>query len=241
MPAVVIVTGGGYGIGRAVCRRVGARGCAVVAVDRDSVRAGETAGEVRAAGGTATSVAGDVTDAQCAVRAVEAARGLGKLTGLATCAAMRHPGPITDITENQWDETVDVVLKGVFLFCKAVVPEMIRNGGGSIVNVSSPDSFGRKGMIAYAVAKAGVNALTQCLAADHVEHHIRANVVLPPFTVTGMTEHYPEDRMRGVAARSVAGRPAQPDDVARIIDFLLSDESETFSGGFFGGQPLAAR
>jgi len=193
------------------------------------------------AGGTAAAVAGDVTDAQCASRAVEAARGLGVLQGLATCAAMRHPGPITDITEAQWDETVGVVLKGVFLFCKAVVPEMIRNGGGSIVNVSSPDSFGRKGMIAYVVGKAGVNALTQCLAADHAEHHIRANVVLPPFTVTGMNEHYPEDRIQSIAARSVAGRLAQPDDVAQVIDFLLSDASETFSGGFFGGQPLAAR
>ena len=238
MPEVAIITGGGYGIGRAVCRRVAERGCAIVAVDRDTERAAETVALVQATGGTAVSVTGDVTDANCAARAVEAARKIGKLTGLATCAAMRHPGPITDITEDQWDETLGVVLNGVFLFCKAVIPELIRNGGGSIVNVSSPDAFGRKGMIAYVVAKAGVNALTQCLAADHLEHHIRANVVLPPFTVTGMNEHYPEERVRAIAARSVAGRLAQPDDVARMIDFLLSDESETFSGGIFGGQPL---
>ncbi len=241
MPVVAIVTGGGYGIGRAVCQRVASRGWTVVAVDRDGGRAEETAAIIRSTGGTATVVAGEVTDAECAGRALSAATALGTLRGLATCAAMRHAGPITDVTEAQWDETVGVVLKGVFLFCKAVVPEMIRNGGGSIVNVSSPDSFGRKGMIAYAAAKAGVNALTQCLATDHLEHRIRANVVLPGFTLTGMNEHYSEERLRAVAARSVAGRPAQPDEVARLIDFLLSDDSETFTGGFFGAHPLAAR
>jgi 2-hydroxycyclohexanecarboxyl-CoA dehydrogenase len=240
-PKVAIVTGGGYGIGRAVCRLAGDRGWAAVAVDRNGARAEETAAMIRDGGATAVSVAGDVTDGGCAARAVEAACALGPLKGLATCAAMRHQGPITAITAEQWHETVDVVLNGVFLFCKAVIPEMIRNGGGSIVNVSSPDSFGRKAMVAYAAAKGGVNALTQCLAADHLEHGIRANVVLPGITLSGMTEHYPEERMRELADRSVARRLAQPDDIARLVYFLLSDEGETFTGGFFGAHPLAAR
>jgi NAD(P)-dependent dehydrogenase (short-subunit alcohol dehydrogenase family) len=238
---VAIITGGGYGIGRAAALQAAAQGWTIVVVDVDPTKAAETQNKIAQSGGRAAAVAGDVTDARTAERAVTSAKELGIIKGLVNCAAMRHPGPITQITEAQWDETISVILKGVFLFCRAAIPEMIGNGGGSIVNVSSADASGRKNMVAYASAKGAVNTLTLCLAADHLQDRIRVNTVIPGFTLTGMTEHYSQARLNEMSSKFVAGRPGEPDDVANIIRFLLSDESETVTGGFFGGQTLAMR
>lgn len=235
-----IVTGGGYGIGRAACQMLSAEGWSLIVVDRDANRASETVASVRSAGGRADCVIGDVTQPGTAAAAVGAAQAsFGRVRGLVTCAAMRHVGRITEITTEQWDETLKVILYGAFNFCKAVVPEMIAAGGGSIVNVSSPDAFGRRGMVAYSAAKAAVNALTTCLAADHVEDHIRVNAVLPGFTLSGMTEHYAEERLRKAGSLTVAGRPGMPEDAARLIALLMSKAGETFTGGVFGNMPLA--
>jgi len=235
-----IVTGGGYGIGRAVCQTLVSSGWNIVVCDRDAQRASETTALIRASNGHAIEAIGDVVDPATADRAVAIAREtFGNVKGLVTCAVMRHAGRITDITSDQWDETIKVVLYGVFHFCKAVVPEMIAAGGGSIVNVSSPDSFGRRGMTAYAAAKAAVNTLTTCLAADYLPAGIRANTVLSAFALTGMTEHYPAERLKEIASLSVAGRPGIPQDTAALIGFLMSKEAEVFSGGVFGGFPMA--
>lgn len=133
----VIVTGGGYGIGRALACLLTADGEDVVVFDAERARGEETIASIGAAGGRGAAVTGNVTDFEaaraCCTLAVER---FGALRGLANCAAMRHPGKATEITEAQWDETVDVCLKGTFLFCKAALPYMIGAGGGAIVNVS---------------------------------------------------------------------------------------------------------
>ena len=242
MSKTAIVTGGGYGMGRATTRLLAESGWSVVVFERDRDRALETQLLVRETGGTCEIIAGDVTDAAEVQRATDwTVATFGRIDGLVNNAASRHVGNILQITEQEWDETVAVVLKGPFLFTKAVIPYMIGAGGGTIVNVSSPDSFGRKNMIAYAAAKGAINTLTLCLAADHLEHHIRVNAVLPGFTVTGMTEHHPAERIADIARRSVAGRPGQPEDIGYLIRFLLSDEAATITGGLFGGLPLAGR
>lgn len=237
-----IVTGGGYGIGRAVCRTLAKAGWNMIVVDRDASRAGETVALLRAGSGYAEAVIGDVVEPSTAEAAISKAHHtFGSVHGLVTCAVTRHAGSITDITATQWDETIKVVLYGVFHFCKAVVPELIAAGGGAIVNVSSPDALGRRGMIAYAAAKAAVNTLTTCLAADYLSHRIRVNTVIPGFALTGMTEHYPASRLKDVASLSVAGRTGQPEDAAELVGFLMSNAAETFSGGVFGAYPLPAR
>ena len=194
------------------------------------------------AGGRCEVLQGDVTDwervQECVAYVMDE---FGRIDGLVNNAGARYAGSVLDVTEEQWDFTVNIVLKGPFLMCKAVIPHMIGAGGGSIVNISSGDSYGRKGMIAYAAAKGGINTLTLCLAADHLEHHIRVNAVLPGFTVTGMTEHYPPERLAASGARLVAARPGQPEDVANMVEFLMSDKAETITGAIFGGLPLANR
>jgi len=238
----VIITGGGYGIGRAITQTLAASGWSVVIYDRHRERARATQATVQEAGGQCTVVVGDVTSAPEVERAVdETLRTYGRLNALVNNAAMRHVGTILDISEAQWDETVAVVLKGPFLFSKAVIPHFIAAGGGAIVNISSPDAFGRRAMIPYAAAKGALNTLTLCLAADHLEHRIRVNAVLPGFTLTGMTEHYSQERIAEIAAHSVAGRAGRPEDVAAIVRFLLSDAAATLTGGIYGGLPLAQR
>lgn len=238
----VIVTGGGYGIGRSVCQMLAKDGWNVVVCDRDKRRASESVALVHRINGHAEAVIGDVTEPATADAAISKARAtFGSVNGLVTCAVIRHAGRITEITAAQWDETIKVVLYGVFHFCKAVLPEMIAAGGGTIVNVSSPDFLGRRKMIAYAAAKAAVNTVTTCLAADYLSDGIRVNTVLSGFALTGMTEHYSTERLEEVSALSVAGRPGLPEDTAGLIGFLMSKAGETFSGGVFGAYPLPAR
>jgi NAD(P)-dependent dehydrogenase (short-subunit alcohol dehydrogenase family) len=242
MGKTAIVTGGGYGIGRATTRLLAEVGWNVVVFDRDRERALETQRLVHDTGGRCEVVAGDVTSSSQVQHAADwTLDTFGRIDGLVNNAASRHVGNILQISEQQWDETVAIVMKGPFLFAKAVIPHMIAAGGGAIVNVSSGDSFGRKNMIPYAAAKGAINTLTLCLAADHLEDHIRVNAVVPGFTVTGLTEHYPPERMAELAQRNVAGRTGQPEDMGYLIRFLLSDEAETITGGLFGGLPLAVR
>lgn len=239
---VVIVTGGGYGIGRGITLALAKSGWTTVVYELDGERARRTRDLVMEAGGRCEAFQGDVTDWERVQECIAYVMGeFGRIDGLVNNAGARYAGTVLDVTEEQWDFTVDVVLKGPFLMCKAVVPHMIRAGGGSIVNISSGDSYGRKAMVPYAAAKAGLNVLTLCLAADHVGDRIRVNAVLPGFTVTGMTEHYPPERLAAAGARLVAARPGQPEDVAGMVEFLMSDKAETITGAIFGGAPLPDR
>ena len=207
---VAIITGGGYGIGQGVALALAKSDWIPVVYDLNEERAQRTRELVMEADGRCEIFQGDVTDWQRVQECIGWVMDeFGRIDGLVNDAAARYTGTVLDITEDQWDFTVDVVLKGSFLMCKAVIPHMIGAGGGSIVNISSGDSYGRKAMIPYAAAKGGINTLTLCLAADHLQDHIRVNAVLPGFTVTGMTEHYPPDRLAASGARLVA-RQAWP-------------------------------
>jgi NAD(P)-dependent dehydrogenase (short-subunit alcohol dehydrogenase family) len=237
---VAIVTGGGYGIGRGIAQSMAASGWTIVVYDLSEEKARETQRLVSETGRSCEVFPGDVTNWTRVQEGVAwTLEHFGRIDGLVNDAAARYAGNILEITEEQWDFTVSIVLKGPFLMCKAVIPHMIEAGGGAIVNISSADSYGRKGMIPYAAAKGGINTLTLCLAADHIQDHIRVNAVLPGFTVTGMTEHYPPERLEASGSRLVAGRPGQPADVADMVDYLMSDKAETITGSIFGGLPLA--
>lgn len=235
---VVIVSGGTYGIGRGITLRLAAD-YRVIAFGVNGRQMGSRAKQ----GGSATLteldklqltadvVEADVSRAEDVERVVAVAiEQYGRIDGLVNNAAMRPTGTVLDTPEEVWQRTIDVNLKGVFLTTKAVLPHMIRNRGGSIVNIGSGAGRGRPNLAAYAASKGGVFGLSAALAHDHLADHIRVNVVVPGgAVVSGMTEGN-DERLNQAAQRAVAGRNVLPQDIAGAVAFLLSDDAAQITG-----------
>jgi NAD(P)-dependent dehydrogenase (short-subunit alcohol dehydrogenase family) len=239
---VAIVTGGTYGIGRAITCELARRGYRVVAVGLDarqigSEAAGGAAGTREALereGLSAEILEGDVSAAADVRRVVDHALSRhGRIDTLVNNAAIHPRGTITETSEEVWDRVLAVNLKGMFLCCKAAIPEMARQGGGAIVNLGSASGWGKPNLLAYCASKGGVFGLSAALAHDHLKDRIRVNVVVPGWTATGMTVAAasgddPGLRQRG--AKTVSGRANIPDDIAKAVAFLVSDDAAQISG-----------
>jgi NAD(P)-dependent dehydrogenase (short-subunit alcohol dehydrogenase family) len=248
---IAIVTGGTYGIGRAITCELARRGHRVIAVGLDarqigSEAAGGSAGTREALereGLSAEILDGDVSAAADVRRVVEFAIARhGRLDVLVNNAAIHPRGTIVETSEEVWDRVLDVNLKGMFLCCRAAIPEMARQGGGAIVNVGSGSGWGKPNLLAYSASKGGVFGLSAALAHDHLKDHIRVNVVVPGGTSTGMTSvaemtfgQDPVLRPRGpaierLARNTVSGRANEPEDIAKAVAFLASDDAAQISG-----------
>jgi NAD(P)-dependent dehydrogenase (short-subunit alcohol dehydrogenase family) len=240
----IIVTGGTYGIGKGISLGLSRRGYGVVAF---GVSGGEPGSlgenateklrtEARELGLLLDALEADVSKTADVLRVVEfTLQKYGRIDFLVNNAAIGPLGNILETPEELWDRIIDVNLKGMYLCCKAVLPNMIRQGGGSIVNIGSGAGWGKPNMLAYAASKGGVFALSASLAYDHFRDHIRVNTVVPGGggIVTGMSLGRAggdlEKLTRG-ASGTVAGRSAQPADVEAAVAFLLSDEAAAISG-----------
>lgn len=229
---VVIVTGGTYGIGRAITLKLAEQGYRVVAFGLDQRQVGSrahqgtegTRKELARRNLTADLLRADVSKARQVARVVHFTIGkYGRIDALVNNAAIRVNGALSQTTEEMWDKILSVNLKGLFLTTKAVLPYMIRQGTGAIVNIGSGSGWGRPGRIAYCASKGGVFAFSAALALDHLQDHIRVNVVVPGFTRTGMTEG-------ARIPKRAAGRILRPQDTANAVAFLLSSEAEMISG-----------
>ncbi len=233
---VVIVTGGTYGIGRAITVTLASKGYKVVAFGQDEKQMGSVAEngtqgthkEMEKRKLTADLLLADVSKAREVEKVVEfTIDKYARIDALVNNAGIRPSGTILETSEEIWDKVMAVNLKGMFLTTKAVLPHMIRQGKGSIVNIGSGSGSGRPNRLAYCASKGGVFAFSAALACDHLQHHIRVNVVVPSYTRTGMTE---EDIDKGKTPQSLAGRVLAPQDTANAVAFLLSDEAEMISG-----------
>ena len=246
---VAIVTGGTYGIGRAATVALAAKGYDVVAFGLDTRQVGSVAekgtegtrAELAGRGLSADLLQADVSQAADVQRVVDFAIDRhGRIDALINNAAIHPSGTILETTEEVWDRVIDVNLKGMFLCAKAVIPHMIRQGGGVIINIGSGSGWGKPNLLAYCASKGGVFAFSAALAYDHLHDHIRVNVVVPGGgVVTGMTEGSP--RLARAAQATVLGRNTLPVDLADAIAFLVSDEAKMISGavltvGCFDGQ-----
>ena len=235
---VALITGGGTGIGRA-CALLFAREAARVAVVGRRGRPLEAvAAEVAAAGGEALPVRCDVTSAADVERVMRATvERFGRLDIVVNNAGALLVATAEETTEEDWDRLMAVNLKGTFLVSRAALPEMRKAGGGAIVNIGSV--FGLVGMkkrAAYAAGKGGVVALTRAMALDHAHEGIRVNCVCPAIVETELLGEIfsglpdPQAARRARIEQIPLGRIGRPEDVARMVLFLASEESSWLTG-----------
>jgi NAD(P)-dependent dehydrogenase (short-subunit alcohol dehydrogenase family) len=245
MNEVAVVTGGASGIGAAICRELAARGHRVVVTDVDAQAALSLAQSLAGA----QALALDVTQPQACHQAVlEIENRFGPITSWVSNAGVSHMARFVDVDEAKFDFTMSVNLKGLFFASQAAARAMLQGGrGGRIVNMAS--MAGKQGRVPfladYVASKFGVVGLTQAMAYELAPHGIQVNAVCPGFVATPMQvrELQWEARLRGVEPETVRrqwiadtpmGRLEQPEDVARVVAFLLSADA-----GFITGESIA--
>lgn len=235
---VAIVTGGGSGIGREISIRLAEMGASVVILDKNFETARETADRIKPLGGGALAIACDVTSRSACQRATEQAiAAFGRIDILCNNAGIVMRKDAVSLAEPEWDAVLAVTLKSVYLLSHEVIPHMVRNGGGSIINTGSGWSLkGGPRAVAYCAAKGGVLNLTRAVAIDHGPQNIRVNCVCPGDIDTPMLaaecEQLGEDRNQFMneAANRPLGRIGSAGDVADAVLFLASDMSKWVTG-----------
>ncbi|MBI2824453.1 MAG: 3-oxoacyl-ACP reductase FabG [Planctomycetia bacterium] len=230
---VAIVTGGSRGIGRAVALRLASEGANVAisfASRRDAAQ--ETVEAIRAMGRKVVAERCNVAEPEEVARLADRSRReLGPIAFLAHCGAISNLADHKELSYDLWREMIDVNLTGTYNAVFAVKDEMIARGFGRIVTVSSIAALlPRKMQIHYSASKAGVTALTRCCAEAFAPHNVRINCVAPGLVETEMADVLPPDRKAEVIAATPMQRIGQPDELANVIRFLLSDESSYMTG-----------
>ena len=235
---IAMVTGAGSGIGRGIALLLAEMGASIALLDIDDAKGSNTAAEIEDQGGQAVSVRCDVRSASDCRRAVETTiEKWGKIDILCNCAGIAIRKNIVDLTEDEWDLALDVTLKGIYLLSREVLPHMVRNGGGSIINIGSGWSLkGGPKAVSYCAAKGGAVNLTRAMAIDHGTHNIRVNCICPGDIDTPMLRsecaQLGEDVQSFVkdAANRPLARVGVPQDVANAVLFLASPMSNWITG-----------
>jgi len=229
---VALVTGGARGIGRAICERLGAEGAILAIVDILPEVAEATAAELKAQGMETAAYGADVAkfaDAEATVQAVIAR--FGKVDILVNNAGITRDTLMMRMSEQDWDLVIAVNLKGTFNFTKAVMRPMMKQRAGKIVNIASVvGRMGNPGQANYAASKAGVIGLTKTAAKELATRNVTVNAVAPGYIQTDMTKDLPQgakDAFMTVTPMQRAGTPA---DVAGVVFFLASPDSDYVTG-----------
>lgn len=227
-----LITGGGDGIGKASALRFAGEGAEVVVADFRGESAEAVAAQIRSDGGQAIAVDGDVSD-ETAVDAMVGAgtEAFGKIDVLFNCAGggSTKDGPVTELDLDEFWRTIRVDLFGTLLCCRRTIPEMLRSGGGSIINISSLRAvIGTHGADAYTASKGGVLAMSRAMAMQWAKDGIRVNVMAPGVVLTERVAAFikPDNP---IYRKSILG-PSEPIDVANLALYLASDESRKVTG-----------
>jgi NAD(P)-dependent dehydrogenase (short-subunit alcohol dehydrogenase family) len=233
--AIVIGAGSirpGMGNGKATAILFAREGAKVVAADKNLEAAKETVGIIRNEGGEAIAIKADVIKEPEAKSLVEMTMAkYGKLDILFNNVGIAEGGIGLTVKEEDWDAVMDTNLKSILFVCKYAVPEMIKSGGGTIVNNASMAAYYSYPTYAYAVSKAGVIALTRCLAGGLARYNIRVNCVSPGLMDTPMAGNIQNEKRRStVAERVPLKRQGKAEETAHTVLFLASSESSFITG-----------
>ncbi len=237
---VSLITGGGAGIGRESALLFADEGAAVVVVDRAAEAGQETVDEIRSAGGQAVFVQADVSqDADCLAMVAAAENTFGKLTILFNNAGIMdgNDGDSQVTTDEVWQRTIDINLKGVFLGCRHGIPALRRAGGGSVINTASFVALlgAATAQIAYTASKGGVLAMTRELATIHARENIRVNALCPGPLRTKLLMDFldTEEKKQRRLVHVPMGRFGEASEMAKAALFLASEDSSYVTGADF--------
>lgn len=239
---VVIVTGGAVGIGRGISEILAKEGARVVIANRNAEAGEEAASAIQQAGGQARFIRTDVTsEEECRALVAGTVAAFGQVDALVNNAGIFPRASLEETTSELWDRIFDVNLKGAFFCCKYAVPELRRNGGGSIVNIGSANAYvGQPNLFAYSISKGGMITMTRNLANALAKDRIRVNFVNPGWVITETEieiqakEGHDADWLEEAAQRMPLGRHQVPEDAAYLVLYLVSDEASQVSGEQIG-------
>ena len=229
-----IITGGGSGIGKAIAVAFAREGASVVIAGRDREKLQRAAAEI---GPNCLPVAADVSKPADIEKLIKAAIDKFKrIHILVNNAGVLLPGTTESLSEEDFDQTFHVNVRGLWLLSRAVLPHMRAAGGGSIINIGSVlSTLGARNRVAYSASKGAVLAMTRAMALDHAGEKIRVNCICPGIVETEMVARFSMDesaRQQRIAMHPL-GRFGQPEDIAGLAVFLAGDESAWTTGGVF--------
>ncbi len=233
---VAVITGGGRGIGEAIARRLAGEGASVAVCDVMLDNAQKVADDLAELGVKTRAYAVNVTDGiQVADICAKIVADFVRVDILVNNAGITRDGLLLRMSEADWDLVLDVNLKGAFLFTKGLIPAMMKQRGGSIVNIASiVGVLGNAGQANYSASKAGMIGLTKTVAKEYAKRGVRANAIAPGFIQTAMTDKLTEEQKKMQTDIIGLARMGQPDDVANAVLFLASDLSSYVTGQVIG-------
>ncbi len=231
-PKLALITGAARGIGQATALKFAASGHDLALCDVKAEWLEETATKARALGRRVECYSVDVQDSSAVNGAVaQIHKDFGRIDVLVNNAGITRDTLLIRMTDEDWDQVLDINLKGTFLFTRAVGKIMMKQRSGAMVNVASIIGLiGNPGQINYAASKAGVIAVTKSVAKELASRNVRANAVAPGFIETKMTEKLPDEVRQSMLKNIPLARFGQPEDVANVIHFLASDDAAYVTG-----------
>lgn len=240
---VIVVTGGSKGIGKACALAFAQAAGKVVIADLDEAQGQKTVEEIQKNQGEALFVPCDVSQASQVENVMaRAVQTYGGVDVLFNNAGIQTYGTVVEMSEADFDRTLNVNFKSYFLTCKYAIPEMRKRGGGSIVNTASVQGLAtQRNVAAYAASKGAIITMTKTIALDHAQDNIRCNAIAPASVLTpllqGAAEHSqpssPQNAIEQWGKAHPMGRVAQPQEVANLVLFLASDEASFCTGGCY--------